>query len=223
MRVSYDDTSGIGNQTWSYTVPAIHGAVSIVYPRDYTWVTGKLDVQIQSSYTSTNSMNVSIYDQNNKVVWASNCGSSNCINNLDSATLPDGRYEIQAKAVNQLGGEIDISSREFFYVVNVKPQYTVSFSGLNVDLKKDLKGRIEFDIRTTSSSVPMSSMEFHFRDATGVEKVRSAEIVLSSMTMGWRTNFVPNGSYEIWMTGKLKSTQIESAVESAHQMVRIKN
>lgn len=222
-RVSYDDTSGVGRETWGFDLPALGGAVSVITPRDYTYSTGPTEFSVQSTYPSTDSMALAVYSAQGKSVWSSNCTGASCTGKMDSTQLPDGRYEVQAMAMNAKGDKMDQSSRQFFYVVNQKPQLSVSFTGLNVDLNKDLTDRIEFDITTTSSSVPMSSLEFHYKDASGVEKTRVAEVVLNRMAMGWRTNLLPNGEYEIWMVGRLKSNALDTSVESAHRRVHLRN
>jgi C1A family cysteine protease len=222
-RVSYDDISGVGRQTWGFDIPAMGGAVSIVSPRDYTYVTGSTDFKVQSSYPATNSLSLAVYDASNAAVWSSTCISADCTGIMDSAKLKDGRYEVQATAINAKGDKIDSSTREFFYVVNNKPELQLNFSGLDVDLNKELSDRIEFDITTSTSSVPFSALEFHYKDAAGIEKTRVADVVLNRMTIGWRTNLIPDGAYEIWMVGVLKTNSMNVRVETPHRTVRVKN
>ncbi|HWU43875.1 MAG TPA: hypothetical protein VN132_10565, partial [Bdellovibrio sp.] len=116
------------------------------------------------------------------------------------------------------------SERHFFYVVNQAPQLNVSFTGVpGTDLRKDLKGRIEMAITTSSSSVPLSSIVFHRRGPDGKDETRTASVVPAALTMGWRTNLVSNGAYELWYVGHLKSNGLDLTVESAHQTVNVKN
>ncbi|WP_413289739.1 C1 family peptidase [Bdellovibrio sp. HCB337] len=221
--VSYSDTSGIGSSTWAYDVPAMTGAISILSPRDYTYVTGTVQFEAASTFNSTDGVSFTIFS-NNKAVWTSTCQNQNCVASFDSTTLPDGRYEIQALATNAHGNNLGFSSRQFFYVVNQKPTLSLSFNGgTKLDLSKPLKGRVEFEIATQSSGVPMSSLEFRFKDASGKESARVSHVVLNQMKTGWRTTLVPNGTYEIWMVGRVKSNTMDISTESQHYTVTVQN
>jgi C1A family cysteine protease len=228
-RVSYRDTSGVGRDTISFDIPAMGGAVSVLNPRDYTYVTGGYDFKVQSTFPSTDSVALAVYGSDNRVVWGSSClpgaVSVTCSSAFESSTLRDGRYEIQAVALNSRGERMGASSRQLFYVVNEKPNLSIDFRGLSdTDLAKDLEGRVEFEISTTSSSVPMSSMEFKFKSlATGKIETRAVEVVLPQLTMGWRTPAIANGTYEIWFAGQVKSNGMDVRIESPRKIVKLKN
>lgn len=221
--VSYDDVSGVGDETWLLEVPAVSGAVSMEAPTDYTYFTGHADFKSISTFANTDSVSTTIFDGKSKATWNGSCKASTCTQDVDTTTLPDGRYEVQATAMNAQGAILGSSTRHVFYVVNQKPSLTLSFTGKGVDLNSEVSDRIEFDIRAESSSVPMSSLEFHFRGPDGKEAVRTASIVLPRMVTGWRTNLVPNGNYEVWMVGRVKSNGLEASIETAHQTLRLKN
>ncbi len=221
--VAYDDESGVGDETWLYNVPTLAGGVSVESPADYAYFTGSVPVKGFSSFSATDSVSVGIYNSQNQAVANLSCSGGNCAQNLDVSSLADGRYEVQFFALNNRGEKIGTSERHFFYVANQQPQMSISFKGKDVDLSKDLSERIEMDITTTSSSVPLSSIEFHRRGPDGKEEIRSANVVPAKMTMGWRTNLVPNGKYEIWYVGHVKTNSMDAVVESAHQTVNVKN
>jgi len=114
--------------------------------------------------------------------------------------------------------------RHLFYVANVQPVLSLSFTGKDADLSQDLKDRIEFNITAGSTTVPMSRIEFHYKGSDGVEKIRTANVVLSQMSMGWRTNTVPlQGRYEIWMVGHLTTNAFDATVETDHKSVNLAN
>lgn len=223
-RVAYSDISGIGRSTWLFETPATAGSVYVINPRENNYLSGPIDFKAASTYTNTDSVTLSVFDKSNQAVWTSSCNSGDCNALAETSQLPDGRYEIQALAMNEHGEKISASARQAFYVANQKPELKLSFIGTNgADLSKPLTERIEFLITATSSTVPLSSIEFHYKDSQGVDKVKSADIVLDQMTMGWRTNLLPNGNYEIWMVGHLKTNTTDSTVETAHQNVVLKN
>lgn len=222
-KVAYSDRTGVGFETWGFEVPPMNGVVSMVSPRDYSYVSGDVEMNAISSYANADSVSVTVYDQNNKAVWTGNRSLKASAIKLSSAQLADGRYEVQAIAFDSKGARIGSSTREFFYVVNQKPDMSLSFVGKGVDLNSPVSGRIEFDVTAQTSSVPMSSIEFHYKDASGKERTRSSNVVLDHMTMGWRTNVYPDGKFEIWMVGKIKSNKGEYSVESAHYNVTTSN
>ena len=222
-RVAYNDTSGVGSSTWGFDVPAMGGAISLMFPRDYSYVTGQIDFSGLSTFSSTDSLNYIVFDKDSKAVWSGICQGAECVSNFDSAKFADGRYEIQLRANSAHGDQLGISSRQFFYIVNQTPDLQLSFNGKNVDLTRPVKGRIEFNVTAKSSSVPMSTLEFHFKDAAGKETVRKAEVVLNDMTLGWRTPAIPNGVYDVWMVGHVKSNSLDTNVETQHISLTVQN
>lgn len=221
-RVSYTDRSGIGSQTWAYEIPSPAGSVFIQSPRDYTYVASTLDLKTQSTFASTDSLSVTILDASGKAVVNTTC-AADCSKSLDISGLSDGRYEIVSIALDKTGHELGHSPNQGFIVANKQPAISIGFTGKGVDLKSNLKDRVEFAITTSSTSVPLSSIEFHFKNAQGVEVVKQANVVINSMSMGWRTNLVPNGRYEIWMTGHVKTNSYDVVASTPHLAVTTLN
>lgn len=222
-RVAYTDTSGVGGSTWGFQAPAMNGAVSLQYPRDYDYLTGQVNIQAASTYGRTKAMTATLYARNGQAVWSANCESATCEFPLDTTAFTEGRYEAQITAFDDVGQKIDSSIRQFFHVVNQQPTLEVSMAPQGTTLDKPLKGRIVFDVKTKSSSVPMSKLTFHYKNAQGEEKTRTAEVVIDAMTIGWRTNVIPNGTYEIWLSGAVKSNSMEVVQETTHYTVQVKN
>lgn len=222
--VAYDDDSGVGDETWLYSIPTLAGGVSVLSPDDYSYFTKTATIKAFSSYASTDSLSVGVYNSENKVVANISCASAKCEQDLDVSTLPDGRYEVQIFAMNNRGEKIGTSARHFFFVANNQPQMNISFRGASsTNLNSPLRGRVEIEINAVSNTVPMSSIDFHRRGPDGKEEVKSASVVPSKLIMGWRTNLVPNGNYEIWYVGHVKTNSMDLVVESAHQTVNLKN
>lgn len=222
--VSYDDVSGIGDETWFYQMPSLNGGVSVEGPLDYSYAAGQVPLKSDSTYGGTDSLAVSLFDVSGKAVWTTNCPGKACNQAVDVSTWDDGRYEVQATAMDSAGHSLGSSTRQFFYVANQKPSLSLSFSGANgTDLNKSLSDRIEVNVTAISSSVPMSSVEFHYRGPDGKEVLRVASVVVNGMTMGWRTNLVPNGAYELWMIGRVKTNSTETVIETPHKTVVVAN
>jgi C1A family cysteine protease len=220
--ISYSDVSGVGNQTWSYEMPATAGSISIQSPRDYTYVSNVLPFKAFANFSNTDSMSLTIFDASEKPVWSGSC-AANCEQTLDISKLADGQYEIEITAMDKTGQSLGTSPHQAFFVANQKPILALSFTGKAVDLSTALKNRIEFTITSKSSSVPLSSVEFHYKDGKGNEVVKTATKVLWNMSMGWRTNLVPNGAYEIWMVGHVLTNQFDVVTSTPHMTVNTLN
>jgi hypothetical protein len=223
-RISYDDVSGIGDETWLYSLPSFAGGVSVEGPLDYSYFTGQVPAKIFSTFSSTDSLSISLYNGAGKAAFNTTCKGASCAQALDVSALADGKYEIQATAMNAQGQQVGQSDRHIVYIVNQKPSLGVTFKlSEGFDASKALTERVTFDINTTSSSVPMSSLEFHYRGPDGKDNIRVVKSVVASMSTGWRTNLVPNGSYELWYVGHVKTNSMDTTVESAHQTFTTSN
>lgn len=223
--VSYSDTSGVGDETWSFAIPSSAGAVSVGSPIDYAYFSKNADVKVESTFNGTDSIEVSFFDASGKAVVFQTFSGKSVNQSVDVSALADGQYWVQAKVMDASGHALGQSARQAFYVANEKPQLTLSFTGdSGTDLSKPLTDRIQVQVHpATSSRVPMSSVEFHYRGADGVDKFRAAATVLDGMLMGWRTNLLPNGQYEIWMVGHVATNQWDQKIETPHITVTTQN
>jgi C1A family cysteine protease len=213
--VSYTDVSGVGSQTWAFQIPSVNGSVFIQSPRDYTYASNKLALKTESTIAGTDSLQVTVLDSSGKAVISQSCAKS-CEQNVDINALPAGRYEIQTVALDSVGHAVGHSPNQSFYVANQQPQITLSFAGKTSDFKSPVKDRIEFSVKTSTTSVPLSGLEFHYRNANGKEVSKAINVVLSDMSLGWRTNLVPNGIYEVWMVGHLKTNAFDVVTTTPH-------
>ncbi len=224
--VAYSDTSGIGRSTWGFEIPPVAGAIAVMSPRDYSYISGAFEISVQSTFEQGRNLALKVYSIDGKIVWNGSClqQGSVCKSSFASESVADGRYEFEAEALNDKGEVLGISGRQFFYVANKKPDLKVSFTGgPGLDLDKEVNGRIEFAVTSSTSSVPMNSLQFYVRSPSGKATVRTAQLVLPSMLVGWRTKLVENGSYEVWFVGQMKTNRLEAKVESSHRVVRVKN
>lgn len=219
--ISYDDDSGVSQNSWLFNVPAMGGYVFTQTPRDYDYVSGDIPVAGTSNLDKTSSVKSTIYSGNN-VIWEDSCAKADCNFTTDSKKLADGRYEVVTTALDTSGNSIGQSDRNFFYVANSEPHMSVSFSG--VDVTQPLKGRVVFNVSAKSSSVPFSSLELHIKNLnTGTEIIKHSQIVLDSTTVGWRTPAVANGPYEIYFVGKITAGKNNFTTESEHVKINVKN
>jgi hypothetical protein len=221
IRVSYDDTSGIGDETWGFDVPNTEGVAGIQNLADHQFLSGDVLLKAESTFPGTSALSVFVKGGPGREMTLS-CESTHCDLPLATAQFPDGRYEASL-AVKTAKGTVN-AEKKYFYVVNKRPeQLALSFQPKGVDLTKPVKDRPEFDITATSSSVPFTSLDFVAMKDGKVANVRSSDIVLPQMTMGWRTTAVPNGVYDIFLVGKITTGNTEYKVESNHFTITVQN
>jgi hypothetical protein len=222
--ISYDDTSGIGQNTWQFAVPQMAGYVTVRNPIGRDFVSGVVNMKAEATFPKTSKIDLTISGASGEKIQSLSCTGSPCQVDMDSKPLADGKYEVFATAHWGDQNAQTNSQHEQFYVLNSQPTLALSFTGAEgLDLTKPLSERVVFDIHADSTPVPFSSLQFHVsKDGTEVFS-KLAPIVLSRMTLGWRTTGVPNGKYEIWFTGKIATTEHTYSAESAHTSVEVKN
>jgi C1A family cysteine protease len=206
--VSYDDQSGVGDETWGFEIPAVDGYVVARNVHDHDFLSGDVAVDGFSSFANTTKLSFDYHGPNN-VRGSVTCAGASCSMALGTRNLPDGRYEGVVSATHD--GKTSASDSRYFYVVNQKPAMNLSFSPKSFDLTK-ASGRVEFNIKADSSPVPLSSLTLLVKQGEKVVYTKNADMVLPTMTMGWRTIFVPNGSYTIQLVGHVAGYDVASNV-----------
>jgi C1A family cysteine protease len=218
--VSYDDTSGVSQQTWQFEAPGPAGYVAIRNLRDRDYLQGVFPLRASAAADGATGIKAAVFDQGGQSVASLSCAAADCELPLDTTALPDGRYELRAESV---GGSAVAAQPRFFYVANAKPALTLDFQPSGFDIAAPLKGRVVFTVTSSSSTVPLSSLDFvALKDGKQVVRRRS-DIALPTMVAGWRTNFVDNGAYEIYYVGHVTTNAGDTAVESRHITVQVKN
>lgn len=221
--VDYKDKSGIGNQTWLFEVPAMNSVISMDAPLDREFVSGVFPLKSSNNISSAEKVRYIVMRADQSVVGTFVDDEKAVSTLLDTSALADGKYQIRVEAMDRNDRVLAQSTYQYFFVVNHEPELNISLNMVGVDVVKDLSGRIELEISAKTSSVPMTSYTFHYKNAAGKEVQRTTTAVANSMRAGWRTTVVPNGVYEIWMSGRLKSNSMDKVVESAHYKVNIRN
>jgi hypothetical protein len=201
--VSYDDDSGIGDEGWSFDVAPASGVVAIENLSDRDYLAGTAKIKGYSSYGASYVQNLTITGQGKTATYS--CTGTECVFDVDTTTFPDGRYETTLQSSASVGGTaVAESERKYFYVLNHEPTgLGLTFKGKAVDLTKPVSGRIEFDVTTASSPVPMTELEFIVSQNGHVVMSRANRNILPTMSIGWRTINVPNGQYDITLVGRV--------------------
>ncbi len=221
--ISYDDISGVSNETWSYNVASPKGYVSVTNPHGRMFLAGTVDLQATSTFAHTTNVQMTIENEVGKPMKVLSCSESPCQVAFDTKALPDGKYEIFAESVSDAGRTV--SEHEQFFVMNSTPTVTLSYTMQDgVDLTKPLTDRIVFNLTSsTGTAVPLSAIRFHVAQNGQEVYTTHANIVLNQMTMGWRTNTVADGNYDIWFTGEISAGTNVAAFDSPRVHVTTKN
>ncbi len=226
FRVSWDDVSGIGNETWSYEVPQNQGYVSVRNPHGRKFVSGIVNLDAESTFPQSGKLQLTVQSEDGSVRQnLPLCDRSPCTVPYDTAPVPNGKYDIFA-SVNWGQGDVAVSEHEQFFVFNGKPSPSLSFAMEDgVDLSQPLKDRIVFDITSSSgnAAVPLSSVTLHIAKNGKELLTKTSYLVLPQMTLGWRTNSIPDGKYEIWLTGALQTSSVSAQAETKHYTVTTSN
>jgi C1A family cysteine protease len=227
VNIAYDDTSGVSDETWQYTVPQAEGYVAISYPQERDFISGNASFAAKSTFPNTSDVTYTVKDSNSRGVTSFSCAAGsfdNCQVAFDSTKVADGQYEVVATATYN-GQKVD-SQHAVFYVLNHTPtSATLNITGADNDLTQPLTGRVVINVdAVTGAGVPFNSMTFHAAQNGKDVYTKLAPIVIDKMTLGWRTGSVPNGSYDIYFTGDVTTVQgMHFSAESAHTTVQVAN
>ena len=217
VRISYDDDSGIGESTWLYELPK-PTTISIESPRDQDYVSRDLSLKVSTQNLSgalkNQELAATIYDSTGSVYWSGLVSTATSIN---VSQFVDGRYELEV--ANQDGSMK--SQRRYFYVMNTKPQLSLTFAG---DHKTTtVSGTVTFMINGASSTVPMNEIEVHYRLGNQAAKIVKVAFPSSPLSMKWKTASLKNGTYEVWMVGHAHSNHRDVSIETARQKLTVRN
>jgi C1A family cysteine protease len=218
IRVSYDDKSGIADNTWAYQTAAEDNYISIQSPNSHEYVSGSKVIQIAQAKAAPSEVVIKgDIDSINTIA----CQSANtaCELSVDTTNLKDGRYEVYAKSNSKKSQVRD------FLVLNHEPTTTISFAGASgIDLKKPQSGRIEFDIDVKASPVIPQKVTFYVEDSKGlVVAKRVTDEVVEQMRLGFRTNTVPNGTYTLYYTAETPFAGSMVTAVSNKEVITTKN
>jgi C1A family cysteine protease len=193
VRVSYDDKSGIGSETYLFNVNPEEDAVTFVSPSENEYVSGVTNLKIQ--FVKDTNFMIKIKNSKTLSTAAIECEKTtetNCVSTLDTTLLENGKYELIAQSTATNTQSVVRS----FTILNTVPEMSIAASGFEVDLSQVLKNRIEFNVNTTSTPVQIQKLEFVVQDLNGVEiTTRETDVVLPKMKLGFRTNVLKNGKY----------------------------
>ncbi|MBM4250310.1 MAG: hypothetical protein FJ149_13020, partial [Euryarchaeota archaeon] len=126
---------------------------------------------------------------------------------LDTATLPDGTYDVHVTAIDAIGHVVDSPASRFF-IDNTAPAFTV----VSPDLSGGpyLKGTV---------AVTVQSPDTMFLAATTYRVDAGPPVRLSGLSGDWDTTTVPDGPHTLWVSqadliGHVTTVELEVVVDN---------
>jgi len=218
-RISWDDPSGIGSSTYGFQVDAAKTPLAITTPAANAYIAGETALTVRSKAPRGNlDLSFKLRSENSRAEEALSCAGSagTCLQKLDSSKLADGRYELWAEGTDGKTKSII----QTLTVLNNDPNFAVSIKPEKVDLSRPVSDRIEFDVKTQTASVPPQLVDLVVKKPDGTVAItKSYNVVLPQMKLGFRTNTLPNGKYELYY----RVSALNYAAESKHYSVQIAN
>ncbi len=196
-RISYDDKSGIGSNTWLYKTTPESNFIAFTSPMDREYISGAHNFQLKMAKPA--SAEIILTSEKGATVQkfaaCSESTTSDCSMTVDTLSLKEGRYELHAVSAGQR------SSVKEFFVANTEPQTVVTFDG--VDLARAQSGRIFFNVDLTKFTVIPQKLTLVLVNDAGVSVVnKSTQDVFEKMSMSLRTPAISNGTYTMYFVGE---------------------
>ena len=214
--VSYDDTSGVGQDNEALQVTASSEQLYTDL-RDRAFVSGNTQFKVQSTFKSAQPITVSIIDENTKALKGINCTGTDCALSVSTADLADGKYEFVATS----GSE---QLHRYFYVSNHSEKINLAVKAENFTAQAPVSDRIVIDVTLSSDGkVPLQQIALVYQDSTGTVKERWTDSVADQMSIGWRTNMVPNGAYKVWIRARTFASGQVQTIDSTAWNLNIQN
>jgi C1A family cysteine protease len=206
FEIAYTDISGVGQQTWGFTLPAPGPYVAVTGIRDNALLSGKnqaLTFDVQGAPGASLNWTLS---QGSQVFAQANIGTATSTT-FDTTTVPDGTYTLQAFAS---GGAASLSSEpRIVYVLNGTETGGIQFSGITNGQK--VNGTVTVNMTASYSPIPFTQIQVSISDASGkpVSHFNSGNVG-QNMAFDWDTTRRPNGNYTLTVVG-MAGTQSTAA------------
>jgi hypothetical protein len=201
VRVAWDDTSGLGNDTWQLEVPPAEGFVTLGSLRDHEVLKGKVKLNVQSTFDGTESVGWSLDQSGRYRAWGSNADV------LDTTQYADGVYTLVASADH--AGGTDTSQPRIVYVLNGKLSGELHFLNLTEGQTVAAKTLV-LQIESSASPVPFRNVVFHAKHVESGEEIEKSTVnVASKLALSWRMD-IPGGDYDVWLEGSAGDQSISS-------------
>ncbi len=221
FRIKMNDDSNIGPGSVQFIVDPFEGAIKFKKPVYREVIYGNYTVEMQSSFPATRDVKLMLYrDGFSHEFPATRRADGTYAIDFDTRAMADGVYTARAVAYTRQKGmnKSNWSESVRFFVLNNAPKVEIGIN--NLQNGQTVSERIYVDININTDPMPLQKLLFRFKSlATG--EVREVETfnIASHTLFGWRTQFVPNGEWEVWAEGRIGNYK----QESQHYKIKVQN
>ncbi len=213
VKVSWDDSSGIGSQTWGMTVGEAEGYVTLGKLRDREIFRGKVAIKPETTVVGHPGIDVLVTNKDGSVLFPQAVGENRY--SLDTTQHADGVYVLTASVPT--GQKTLKSQPRTVYFLNGVATGAIKFT--NLQEAQELKGAFVFEFDVEYKPVPFTKIVFKAKNSvTGAEIVRSTPNVANKMALNWRLADVEAGDYEVSLEGYAGDSK---AVGSARVKIKV--
>ncbi len=196
--IAYKDASNFGAQSVGLEVSSGNGHVVMKNVAEFQALKGNFSIEFESTYPNTQSIEWVLDKDHSPVAYGDVFGKGRAF--IDTTQYADGVYTLIATANHKDGQAFSAPRR----VIILNGELEGDLKITNITPGQKLSKEIEFKIEINVNPVPLTRIIYHAKNvATGEEILRSTNNPLDKMLMFWRTQYAPNGEYDITLEGRV--------------------
>jgi hypothetical protein len=201
FEIAYTDVSGIGAETWSFTVTAPKSYASVNGLRDNTLFAGTEQVSIETKGLTSPTVSWSLTPNG-----SSSAAETGTTAAVDTTKVKDGVYLLQAHAT--AGSTTVASEPRLVDVLNGKPSGTIKITAPKAGATVSGDTNMTFTVNVTP--VPLTGIIFTVTNSKGVVTTNDTMIGNTgpSMAIDIGTASRPNGNYTFGIIGLVGTQQV---------------
>ncbi len=205
-KISWDDSSGVGSQTWALSLGEEEGYITLGSLRDRQVLERTVMLTPQVSVAGHHGFDIMVQDLAGNVSFVRPVEDDKFA--LDTTKYKDGVYVMTATS-NVNGKTLQSQPRTVYVLNNGIASSDLKFTNLKEG--QELKEKFVFDFDADSKPVPFTEVIFTAKNlATGEEITRRTPNVAPKMALNWRMADAAAGEYEVKLTGKAGAYSISS-------------
>lgn len=207
-KISWNDTSGVGTQTWGVKVGEAEGFITLGSLRDREVLSGDFKITTESNLPNPPAIDVIIekVGENGRTYFPTPMGDGKFM--LNTKDYEDGVYRVVASA--EVNGKTLRSQPRTIFVLNHAPK-TAELKFTNLKAGQEIRNLFVLEFDAISAPIPFKNVVFKARNIkTGEIIVKSTPNVAPKMALSWRTQGVAAGEYEVSLSGDFQVFSVET-------------
>lgn len=216
--ISYDDPSGIANQTWGFEIALNNLQLDTDELLDGEFIDGNKTLRYKINTPQRDVELVVRSMENEEHQFQCDYSTQLCL--LTSEKLKDGTYDVFLRSRD------DQSVVKKIYIANAKPDVTISWGEGSPESHSTIKGRVEFSIKMKKdiSTNPPKTIRFVVSNLDGQLQYQTIyKNSAENMLLGFRTGNLKNGSYIFSFEGELNYAGHKETISTENREFTIEN